>query len=585
MTERKTRKTEKEGTVKRRGSVLWILLRKFLGKRAAVYFGCILLMVVCGSVFQIMVSVTIGGLCDMARQGTAEGLRELLAGNLPVIVFAMAGNLAGTIGYNDEAKRVGTKINNEVFAKALRLPMHFYDTHHSGEFMSKIIWDAGRTCDVFGSRLRRVIMPVLTVGVCVVPMFYLCPPVMAGLFTMSCISLWVHFRMIGPMKRAGKDATQANQKMTESISNMLQGMEVMKMFPVREEIVRRYGQANGQLKEAGRKQADYAAFLRGLNTAFDLLGSFCFLALGIWYIGAYHGEVGSLVSLYLLYGTFNWNFLQIGRYVPDLANCLINGERVLEFLELEEEPFVYGAGAENGIAAAENTGAEGNTGTCADFAKHGIPAAYLEVRDLTFGYGGAEEKVLEHYSAAFAKGSFVAVTGASGRGKSTLAKLILGFYPPETGDIYLEGQPMGVAGIAAFRDKIAYVPQEPYLYNVSIAENIRYGKPEAGREEIVAAAKAAHAHDFIMKQEHGYDTVAGERGAKLSGGERQRIAIARAVLRDAPILLMDEATSALDNESEQLVQDALRKLKGEKTVIMIAHRPSTIEAADVMVKV
>lgn len=405
-------------------------------------------------------------------------------------------------------------------------------------------------------------MPVLTVGVCVVPMFYLCPPVMAGLFAMSCLSLWVHFRMIGPMKRAGKDATQANQKMTESISNMLQGMEVMKMFPVREEIVRRYGEANGQLKEAGRKQADYAAFLGGLNTAFDLIGSFCFLALGIWYIGVSHGEVGSLVSLYLLYGTFNWNFLQIGRYVPDLANCLVNGERVLEFLELEEEPPAYGAGAENGN-----------------------PSAYLEVRDLTFGYEGTEEKVLEHYSAAFAKGSFVAVTGASGRGKSTLAKLMLGFYPPEAGDIYLEGQSMGETGIAAFRDKIAYVPQEPYLYNVSIAENIRYGKPEAGQEEIVAAAKAAHAHDFIMKQEHGYDTVAGERGAKLSGGEKQRIAIARAVLRDAPILLMDEATSALDNESEHLVQDALRKLKGEKTVIMIAHRPSTIETADVVVKV
>lgn len=562
MTERQAPETGQGGKVKRRGSVLWILLRKFLGKRAAVYFGCILLMVVCGSVFQIMVSVTIGGLCDMARQGTAEGLRELLAGNLPVIVLAMAGNLTGTIGYNDEAKRVGTKINNEVFAKALRLPMGFYDTHHSGEFMSKIIWDAGRTCDVFGSRLRRVIMPVLTVGVCVVPMFYLCPPVMAGLFAMSCLSLWVHFRMIGPMKRAGKDATQANQKMTESISNMLQGMEVMKMFPVREEIVRRYGEANGQLKEAGRKQADYAAFLGGLNTAFDLIGSFCFLALGIWYIGVSHGEVGSLVSLYLLYGTFNWNFLQIGRYVPDLANCLVNGERVLEFLELEEEPPAYGAGAENGN-----------------------PSAYLEVRDLTFGYEGTEEKVLEHYSAAFAKGSFVAVTGASGRGKSTLAKLMLGFYPPEAGDIYLEGQSMGETGIAAFRDKIAYVPQEPYLYNVSIAENIRYGKPEAGQEEIVAAAKAAHAHDFIMKQEHGYDTVAGERGAKLSGGEKQRIAIARAVLRDAPILLMDEATSALDNESEHLVQDALRKLKGEKTVIMIAHRPSTIETADVVVKV
>lgn len=576
--------------------VLWTLLKNFLGKRAFLYFGSILLMVVCGSTFQIMVSVTIGDLCNMARHGSAEGLKELLTGNLAVVVLAMLGNIAGSIGYNDEAKRVGINVNNAVYAKALRLPISFYDVHHSGEFMSRIIWDAGRTCDIFGSRLRRIIMPVLTVAVCIFPMFYLCPPVMAGLFLLSCASLGVHFLMIAPMKRVGRQAADANQEMTKSISNMLQGMEVMKMFPVREKILRQYEEANGCMVEAGRKQADYSAVLGGLNTAFDFIGAFCFLALGIWYVGAYQGEVGSLVSLYLLYGTFNWNFLQIGLYVPDLANCLVNGERVLEFLNQEEEPFAYGTCAEGRQDAEEWQDAEerrdaaeqgkrpGNAADAAEPEGAAGREAYLEVRNLTFGYEGTEEKVLENYSASFAKGSCTAVTGTSGRGKSTLAKLILGFYPPETGEIYLEGKSMGEIGIAAFRENIAYVPQEPYLYNVSIAENIRYGRPEAGREEIVAAAKAAHAHEFIMKQEHGYDTVAGERGAKLSGGEKQRIAIARAILKDAPILLMDEATSALDNESEYLVQEAIRKLKGERTVLMIAHRPSTIETADVIVK-
>lgn len=563
--------------------VLWTLLKNFLGKRAGLYFGSILLMVVCGSTFQIMVSMLIGDLCDMARRGSAEGLKELLTGNLVVIVFAMLGNMAGSIGYNDEAKRVGIHVNNAVYAKALRLPISFYDSHHSGEFMSKIIWDAGRTCDIFGSRLRRIIMPVLTVAVCIFPMFYLCPPVMAGLFLLSCCSLGVHFLMIAPMKRVGRQAAEANQEMTKSISNMLQGMEVMKMFPVREKILRQYEDANGCLAKAGRKQADYSSVLGGLNTAFDFIGAFCFLALGIWYVGVYHGEVGSLVSLYLLYGSFNWNFLQIGLYVPDLANCLVNGERVLEFLNQEEEPFAYGERAEARTDAAAKGSGAGNTDSGTRPAAAGREAL-LEVRNLTFGYEEADEKVLENYSVSFAKGLCTAVAGTSGRGKSTLAKLILGFYPPEAGEIYLAGKAMGEIGIAAFRENIAYVPQEPYLYNVSIAENIRYGRPEAGREEIIAAAKAAHAHEFIMKQEHGYDTVTGERGAKLSGGEKQRIAIARAILRDAPILLMDEATSALDNESEYLVQEAIRKLRGERTVIMIAHRPSTIGTADVVVR-
>jgi ATP-binding cassette subfamily B protein len=130
-----------------------------------------------------------------------------------------------------------------------------------------------------------------------------------------------------------------------------------------------------------------------------------------------------------------------------------------------------------------------------------------------------------------------------------------------------------------------YVPQEPYLYNVSIEENIRYGRPEATSEEVIMAAKAANAHDFIMRQEHGYDTIAGERGNKLSGGEKQRIAIARAILKNAPILILDEATSALDNESERLVSEALDRLMQGRTTIMIAHRLSTLQMADVVVEI
>ncbi len=170
------------------------------------------------------------------------------------------------------------------------------------------------------------------------------------------------------------------------------------------------------------------------------------------------------------------------------------------------------------------------------------------------------------------KGTCVAITGESGCGKSTLAKLLLNFYRPDSGSIRIEGP-------------IAYVPQEPYLYQLTIAENIAWGKGDAGvgevsREEIIQAARTANAHDFIMRLPEGYDTVVGERGSTLSGGERQRIAIARAVLADAPILLLDEATSALDSESEQLVNEAIRCVSKSCTTIMIAHRESTIAMAD-----
>ena len=156
----------------------------------------------------------------------------------------------------------------------------------------------------------------------------------------------------------------------------------------------------------------------------------------------------------------------------------------------------------------------------------------------------------------------------------------MGFYAAQAGDIVVSGQPISHYTLAELRQTMAYVPQDAYLFDGTIEENIRYGKPEASTDDIVTAAKAANAHNFIMEQADGYATPVGERGAKLSGGQRQRIAIARALLKDAPILLLDEATSALDSESEQLVQAALDVLMQGRTTLAIAHRLSTIENAD-----
>ena len=170
--------------------------------------------------------------------------------------------------------------------------------------------------------------------------------------------------------------------------------------------------------------------------------------------------------------------------------------------------------------------------------------------------------------------------GESGRGKSTLTKLLLGFYQPNKGRIFIDGTDITELGLVNVRDKIAYIPQEPYLFNCSIKENIRMGKLNASDEEIYNAAKQAGAHDFISGLENGYETPAGERGNTLSGGQKQRIAIARAILKDAPVIIFDEATSALDNETEKYINKTVMSVKKDKLILMIAHRPSTIETAD-----
>ena len=317
--------------------------------------------------------------------------------------------------------------------------------------------------------------------------------------------------------------------------------------------------------------------------------------------------IDTLAAIYLMYGSLSWNFLQVGRYIPELMNCLANAQRVFEFMDIEEEPVSY---IEVGAAKQSNE-ADCNSE---------ISDNYIEMKNVCFAYDAeniddkisssndgsiigkisnnsndkiigedsnnveSKRRILDDFSLHIKKGTTVALTGASGRGKSTLAKLLLGFYPIQSGQISIAGKAYGSMTLKEIRNMIGYVPQEPYLYNVSIAENISYGKENVTLEEIMEAAKSANAHEFIQKQENGYETNAGERGNKLSGGEKQRIAIARAILKNAPILILDEATSALDNESERLVSEALGRLMVGRTTIMIAHRLSTIERADVVVE-
>ena len=208
--------------------------------------------------------------------------------------------------------------------------------------------------------------------------------------------------------------------------------------------------------------------------------------------------------------------------------------------------------------------------------KHGA----IEFRNVVFAHDGSEDALFDSLSLNIAAGEKVGLVGHSGSGKTTFTRLLLRFSDIDNGEILIDGQNIARITQGDLRSSIAYVPQEPLLFHRTIRENIAYGKPQATTEEIENAARQANAHDFIVGLQSGYDTLVGERGVKLSGGQRQRIAIARAILKDAPILVLDEATSSLDSESEALIQDALWKLMEGRTAIVVAHRLSTIQHMD-----
>jgi subfamily B ATP-binding cassette protein MsbA len=204
---------------------------------------------------------------------------------------------------------------------------------------------------------------------------------------------------------------------------------------------------------------------------------------------------------------------------------------------------------------------------------------------VSFSYPGRDIEVLSAIDLAIAPGETVALVGPSGAGKSTLTQLIPRFYDVSSGEVLVDGVDVRLQDLSELRLAMAAVPQEVQLFSGTIAENLRVGRPGATDDELIAAAETANAHDFISAFPDGYDTVVGERGVQLSGGQRQRIAIARAVLADPRILILDEATSSLDSESEALVQDALDRLMTDRTTIVIAHRLSTVRAADRIVVV
>lgn len=297
----------------------------------------------------------------------------------------------------------------------------------------------------------------------------------------------------------------------------------------------------------------------------NLLNNICsFVMLGIGAIFLANGELtaGALLAAFRYVNTLVFSATGFGNVMTNITKSIVSAERVLSILDYEEE----------------RTCPKGQTGPKA---KPECAAAAVSFQDVTFSYQDGAP-ILNHLSFTLDQGKSLALVGASGAGKSTILDILMGFCSPESvsPNVQIFGKAIGEYPLEELRENIAYLLQDSYFFDGTIRDNIACGRPGAAVSRIEAAAKAAKAHDFIMALPDGYDTQVGENGAFLSGGEKQRIAIARAFLKDAPILLMDEPTSALDSQTEAAIRKALTRLMAGRTVIIAAHRLSTIQDAD-----
>ena len=535
-----------------------------MGNRAPIYLLAILGMSVSYAMFSVMGSLLMKNIVDMAAASGQNNLLKtviiiVLAGLIFLLIYACC-----TIIYNVEAKRIFGVLSEEVLDEEIHLPFSYYENHHSGEIISKVAYDLNGMGAIYGSRFRRVVMPMLQVIVLLIPMLMYCWQLALCMVFINCVIVFTDMVTLPRIGQVKKKLSEINKIMTQHLSDMIQGMSTIRMFSAGHAKIDKIKHSNRKYYKSNKAYIRITAVLDSITNGCDLLCGLLFVLLGLFFVNKGITTFGAVAAIYTMYGSFSKQFLMIGKYIPELSGCLANAENIFEFLDTKREP--------------ENWYDSGNDDKCGD-SNHAV-----EVKNVTFSYN-KEQNVIDNLSLDINVNECVAITGASGCGKTTLSKLMLGLYPVDDGDIRLLEKSIKNQSLSETRANIAYVPQDAYLFNGTVMENIRYGNAQAGDEEVYEAAKLANAHEFIEKLENGYNEMVNDGGVNFSGGQRQRLAIARAVVSEAPIIILDEATSALDPDSERKVNQALRNIKGRKTIIMIAHRPSTIEMADRVINI
>jgi ATP-binding cassette subfamily B protein len=456
--------------------------------------------------------------------------------------------------------RIGTRIiadyQNRLYDNLLKQGIPFFAERHSSEFLNRLNSGANGARQILQILITTVGRDLITlVGLVAVMVIQDALLAFICLVAMPIAVMGVR-QLIRRTRNIVKRQFVGSGKVLQAMQETIQGIRVVKAFTMEDDLrtrmqghIKEVEQATNKLTRVSSRSGPLMEMLGG----FAVAGAVMYAGLGVLKAGRMPGEFFSVITALLL--AFE-PAKRLARVNIDLAANLTYVRFLFDILDnkpAEEEP--------------------------ANLPKLKVEGGKIEFRDVDFGYR-TDEPVLRRFSMTAEPGETTALVGPSGAGKSTVMALLERYYDPQSGSILIDGQEIAKVSRRSLRDAMAYVSQEVFLFSGTIRDNIAFGHPEAKDSDIVAAAKAAHAHDFIMGFGPGYDTQVGEHGTQLSGGQRARISIARAFLKNSPILLLDEPTAALDSESEVMVQRAIDALKISRTTLVIAHRLQTVLAAN-----
>ncbi len=448
-------------------------------------------------------------------------------------------------------------IRMDIFSSIVRLHIGFFSDQRKGDLISRFTNDVGEVENAAVNSLKSVLKEPVTIIVYFAILFTI--SVKLTLFTMLVLPITggVLAEIIKRLKKKAKASQESIGRVVNILDETFSGMRVIKAFNAEKYIYRKIDDETTYHRKVNLSVAKKNELASPVSEVSGVL-----IIGGIMYFG---GRMVMSEDSTLSPGEFI-GFLTVFASIIQPAKNFSNGITSLQKGSVSAERIFKVVDTKPAIINKPNATI--------------IPAFESAIEFKNVGFAYENDPVLSHINLKIQKGKTIALVGPSGGGKSTLADLIPRFYDPTQGEVMIDGVPLPDCDIESIRALMGVVTQESILFNDTIFNNIAFGMPNVKEEDVIQAAKVANAHTFITQTENGYQTVIGERGSKLSGGQRQRLSIARAVLKNPPILILDEATSALDSESERLVQDALTNLMKNRTSIVIAHRLSTIQHAD-----